>query len=316
MIALVTGATGFVGREVVKALRNDGVRVRCLVRSPARASVLLGHEVDLHYGNVEDPTSLKKAIHDVDVAVHLVAVIRESKTVTFQGVNRRGTENVVEAAREGRVKHFIHVSAIGAVDDPTYPYLYSKWQGEQAVVKSGIPYTILRPSLLFGEGDESFNTLAGLVRALPLVPIAGTGKNRFQPIAVDELAQCVAGAMGRDDLMGKIIEVGGPEHLTYNDIIDIISGTFGVRRLKLHIPVPIMGVMVKLMEALMSRPPVTTQQLRMAAIPNVGRLNTVEEVFGLKPRPLEGSLNYIKSISFSDGLKISLGAMPHRIRDH
>ena len=316
MIALVTGAAGFVGREVVRVLCSRGIEVRCLVHSPARARVLLGHEVDLHYGNVEDPTPLKEAIHDVDVVVHLVAVIRESKSITFQGVNRKGTENVVEAARERKVKHFIHMSAIGAADDLTYPYLYSKWQGEQAVIKSGIPYTVLRPSLLFGEGDESFNTLAGLVRAFPLVPIAGSGENRFQPIAVDDLAQCVAAVVGRDDLMGKIIEIGGPEYLAYNDIIDIICGTFGVKRLKLHIPVLIMGVLVKLMEAVMSKPPVTTQQLRMIGIPNVGRLNTVEEIFGFKPRPLEGNLNYIKNISFSDGLKISLGAMPHRIRDH
>ena len=316
MIALVTGATGFVGREVVRVLRSRDIEVRCLVHSPARARLLLGHEVDLHYGNVEDPASLKKAFDDVDVVVHLVAVIRESKSVTFQGVNRKGTENVVEAAGDRGVKHFIHVSAIGVADNPTYPYMYSKWQGEQAVIKSGIPYTILRPSLLFGAGDEFFNVLGGLVRAFPLVPIAGSGKNRFQPIAVDELAQCVAGVVGRDDLMGRIIEIGGPEHLTYNDIVDIISGTFGVRRLKLHIPVPIMGVMVKLMEAILSRPPVTTQQLRMAAIPNVASLNTVEEVFGFRPRPLEGSLDYIKDISFSDGLKISLGAMPRRIRDH
>ncbi len=316
MIALVTGATGFVGREVVRALCSRDMEVRCLVRSPTSARVLSGYEVDLHYGSVEDPASLESAAHDVDVVVHLVAVIRESKSVTFQGVNRKGTENVVEAARGAGVKHFVHVSAIGVADDPAYPYLYSKWQGEQAVIKSGIPYTILRPSLLFGEGDEFFNILGGLVRAFPAVPIAGSGNNRFQPIAVDELAQCVVGAAGRDELMGKTIEVGGPEHLTYNEIIDIISGTFGVRRLKLHIPVPIMGVMVRLMEAVLSRPPVTTQQLRMAAIPNVGSLDTVEEVFGFKPRPLEGSLDYIKSISFSDGLKISLGAMPRRIRDH
>lgn len=316
MIALVTGATGFVGREVVKALCSRDIEVRCLVHSPASARVLSEHKVDLHYGSVEDPASLEKAVHDVDVVLHLVAVIRESKSVTFQGVNRKGTENVVEAARSGGAKHFVHVSAIGVADDPAYPYLYSKWQGEQAVIKSGIPYTILRPSLLFGEGDEFFNILGGLVRAFPVVPIPGSGKNTFQPVAVDELAQCVAGAVGRDELMGKTIEVGGPEHLTHNDIIDIISRTFGTRRLKLHIPVPIMGVMVRLMEVVLSRPPVTTQQLRMAAIPNVGSLNTVEEAFGFKPRPLEGSLDYIKSISFFDGLKISLGAMPRRIRDH
>ncbi len=316
MLALVTGATGFLGREVVKALCSSGTEVRCLAHTPGRERVLAGQRVDVRYGSVGDPDTLKAAFYNVDVVVHLVAVIRESGAITFDRVNRRGTENVVAAARDDGVKHFVHMSALGAANNHAYPYLYSKWQAEQAVIGSGLPYTILRASLLFGEGDGFVNTLAGLVRAFPVVPIAGPGANRFQPIAVDEVARCVAAAAGREEFMGKVIEIGGPDHLSYNDIVDIVARTYRVRRLKLHVPVPLMGLGVLLMEALLPRPPVTMDQLRMISIPNVAGLDTVEEVFGFKPRALQGNIDYIKAISYWDGLRIALGFMPGRIRDH
>lgn len=315
MVALVTGATGFVGREVVRALCAKGVEVRCLVHTPGRERVLKDR-VDVHYGDVRDPAALRAAFYDVDVVVHLVAIIRERGRLTFQSVNREATENVVEAAVNDGVKQFIHLSAIGARDDPAYPYLYSKWQGEQAVMQSGLPYTIVRPSILFGPGDEFINVLAGLVKVFPIVPVAGSGRNKFQPMAVDELARCVAEAVGRKDLLGKAIEVGGPDHLSYNDILDAVARTCKTRRLKLHVPLPAMRLAVRLMEALLSNPPATTQQLRMLAIPNIAGLETVEETFGFKPRPLPGNIEYVRKISFWDGLRISLGSLPRRIRDH
>ena len=301
---------------MVKVLSSRGAEVRCLVHTPGRERVLAGQRVDVHYGSVGDPTALKAAFYKVDVVVHLVAVIREAGEVTFETVNRRGTENVVAAARNEGVKHFIHMSAIGAADDPFYPYLYSKWQAEQAVIGSGLPYTILRASLLFGEGDEFINALAGLVRPFPIVPIVGSGRNKFQPIAVDQVARCVVDAAGREELMGRVIEIGGPDHLSYNDIIDVIARTYQVRRLRVHVPLPVMRLAVKFMEAVLPRPPATTGQLRMISIPNVAELNTVEEVFGFKPRHLEGNIEYIKGISTWEGLRIALGFMPRRIRDH
>ena len=316
MVALVTGATGFVGRQVVRALCSRGMEVRCLVHTPGRERVLAGQPVDVHYGNVGDPAALKAAFYDVDIVVHLVAVIRESGNTTFEAVNQRGTANVVAAAVEAGAEHFIQLSAIGAADNPSYPYLYTKWRGEQEVIASGLPYTILRPSLQFGEGDEFINTLAGLVRASPIVPVAGSGKATFQPIAVDEVARCVAEAAGAQELKGKIVEIGGPDHLSYNDMIDIIAQTFQMRRVRLHIPLPLMRPVVKLMEAVLPRPPATTVQLQMLAVPNVAGLNTVEDVFGFKPRPLRGNIEYIKGIGIWDGVRIALGLMPSRIRDH
>ena len=316
MIALVTGATGFVGREVVKALCQRGVEVRCLVHTPGRERVLSGSDVDIHYGSVQDPVAVQAAFYNVDAVVHLVAVIRERGSATFEAVNRRGTESVVAAARDEGVGHFLQMSAIGATASLHYPYLHSKWLGEQAVVDSGLPYTILRPSILFGGGDEFVNALAGLVRAFPVVPVAGSGRNRFQPIAVEDVARCVAGAVVDNGPANGVIEIGGPQHLTYNQIVDAIARTYGVRRLKLRIPIPIMGLAVKVMEGLLSSPPITTQQLRMVSLDNLGELGAVEGSFGFSPKALEGNIDYIRGISYLEALRISLGFMPTRIRDH
>ena len=316
MIVLVTGSTGFVGREVVRALCSRGLEVRCLVHTPGREAVFEGRPVDVHYGSIGDPAALNAAFYNVDVVIHLVARIRETGSATFQNVNRKGTENVIAAAVDDGVKHFILMSAIGAAENYRYKYLHSKWQAEQAVIRSGLPYTILRPSIQFGPGDEFINALAGLVRVFPVVPVAGSGRARFQPIAVDEVARCVADAACRDDLNGKVIEIGGPEHLNYNDIVDIIARTFGVRRLKLHVPMPLMRMAVRVMEMLLPRPPATREQLRMVAVPNITKLGTVEAVFEFKPRPLQGNIDYIKGIGAWDGVKIALGSIPSRIRDH
>ena len=272
--------------------------------------------MDVHYGSVGDEAALEAAFYDVDVVVHLVGVIRQKGRATFQGVNRRGTERVVSAAKEAGVKHFIYASAIGAADDNRYPYLYSKWQAEQAVIKSGLRYTILRPSIQFGPGDEFINTLAGLVRAFPVVPIVGKGRNRFQPISVSDVAKCIAQSVGNEEVQGKIIEIGGPDHLSYIDIVDIIADTYQFRRLKFHVPVAAVRPVVKLMETLLPRPLAATDQLKMLPIPNIAKLHTVEEAFGFRPARLQGSIDYIQGIGFWDGLRIALGFMPRRIRDH
>ncbi len=316
MTVLVTGATGFVGRQVVKALSSRGVSVRALAHTLGREQVLHESKVEVSYGNVGDPAALKAALHGVDTVVHLVAVIREKGRATFEEVNRKGSENLVAAAGEAGVKQFVHLSALGAGDNLSYSYLYSKWRAEQYIIESGIPYTIIRPSLMFGPGDEFINTLAGLVRAFPVVPVAGSGRTPYQPLSVDDLARCVANAVGNPDMTGKVIEIGGPDQLSYNQIIDIIGRTFGVRRLKLHVPVIVMGLMVRLMEAVLPRPPATTHQLSMVSLPNIAGLETVQEVFGFSPRPLEGNIEYIKHIGFWDGLRTALGFMPAWMRDH
>ena len=317
MTVLVTGATGFLGRRVVQKLLEHNYQVRCLVHSPGRERIFPPGQVDVYYGDINSPEALASACRGVEQVVHLVGIIRERRGATYHQVNRVGVENVVAAARAGgSLRHLVLISALGAANDPAFPYLHSKWQGEQAVVNSGLPYTILRPSVIFGEGDEFLNALAALVRLFPLVPVVGSGRNRMQPIAAEDVAQCIVLSLSRPDLRGHILEIGGPAQVSYNDIVAAVARALGHRRLRAHIPYGLMWLNVVLLQRFLSRPPVTTEMLRMMRVRNVAELGSVEETFGFTPKPLEGNIDYVKSLSFADALKINLGVVPPHIRDH
>jgi NADH dehydrogenase len=317
MVVLVTGSTGFLGRKVVQELLKRNHQVRCLVHTPGRERVFEPRSVDVQYGAVTDPDALASACRGVDAIIHLVAIILQRGQSTFNLINRQGTANLVAAASAaGTVKELIMISAIGATSNRRYPYLFSKWQAERAVIESGLPYTIIRPSLIFGEGDEFINALASLVRIFPVVPVIGTGRNRFQPIQVEDVARCIVSAMGRGDLKGKTVEIGGPEQLSYNEIIGLLASTLQKRRLRFHVPPLLVWPNVMLMQKLLPRPPLNTEELRMLSIRNVAELDTVEKEFGFKPRRVAGNIDFVKSIGAGDAWKTVLGFMPATLRDH
>ena len=315
-LILVTGATGFVGRRVVKALVERGLKVRAMVHRPGLEHLFDSTLVETCYGDVTNPISLQPAMEGISSVIHLVAIIKEVGVSTFATVNYQGSKNVVEATRRGGRREIIYVSAIGAVDDPDYPYLRSKWMAEQAVIGSGVPYTILRASIQFGEGDEFINTLAGLVKSLPVVPIVGNGKTQFQPMAVADMANCIALTLEHTAMRGRTLEIGGPETLSYNQIVDVIARTYGLRRFKARLPLTLMRLIAWAMEKILPPPAVTQHQLNMLAFDNVAESNSVEKVFEFKPMALEGNIPYVESISRWDSLRILAGFMPKRIRDH
>jgi uncharacterized protein YbjT (DUF2867 family) len=316
LVVLVTGATGFLGRRVVHQLLERRHQVRCLVHTPGRESIFDHRAVEVQYGNVRDPASLGNAFYDVDAVVHLVGIIRRSRRNSFEEVHREGTANVLAAAKEAGAGHFLHVSVIGAGNDQTYPYLYTKWLGEREVIGSGVPYTIFRPSVLFGEGDEFLNALAGLVRLFPMVPVIGSGKNRYHPLAVDDLARCIAMTLGREDLKGQTLDLGGTKRMSYNEVVAEVASAMGKRRLRFHLPVWLMYASALVSQGLMPRPPITTDQLKMLSIRSVAELGEVEKVFGFTPRSLKGNIDFVNSVGLADGIQMLLGSMPRRVRDH
>ena len=315
MKVLVTGATGFIGRRVVGQLISAGHAVRTLVRAPQRTTVLPA-EAETVQGDVLDPGSLGPACKDVDAVVHLVASIRETGRLTFQRVNYEGTRNVLEAAEAAGLGQLVYASTIGATSDAGLPYLSSRWMSEQEVERSPVPSVVLRFSAGFGEGDELFNVLAAQVRLSPIVPIAGDGKARFQPIHAGDAARCLAEACKREDLAGQVIELGGPEYYSYDEMIDLIAETLGAKVAKVHLPPAAVSMAATVMETFMPRPTVTREQLKMLRLDNTTALDSVESVFGFAPRPLRGNIDYLRNVRFRDALKINLGLMPTRIRDH
>ncbi len=313
MLVLVTGATGFLGQRVVRQLLVRRHQVRCLIHSPGKERVFDHRAVEIHYGSIMNPDALKQALYDVQSVVHLVGTIRPGKGATFDGIHRQGTANMAAAAKEAGVRELIYVSALGATSDPSYPYFHSKRQAELEVTNSGLDYTILRPSVIFGEGDEFLTALAGLVRLGPVTPVIGGGKNRMQPVAADDVARCVAASVGDSTVKRKIINLGGPNRLSYNDLLDEVALAMGKRARRVHIPTPLVWPAVAVMERILPRVPVTTDQLKMLGIRNVSEGRSLEQSFGFTPKPLRGNINYVKEVTFGDALRMALGlSMPSR----
>ncbi|MCL6560081.1 MAG: complex I NDUFA9 subunit family protein [Firmicutes bacterium] len=291
---LVTGATGFVGRHLVKTLLKEGFSIRCLVRSTAAARDL--HSVELIQGDVTDPSTLRAACVGLEGVIHLVAVIREKGDATFFRVNVQGTCNLLAAAEAAGVRRFIHMSALGARDDPAYRYVYSKWLAEEAVRNCSMHWTIFRPSLIYGEGFGFFDRLIQSVRMFPppFVPLPGGGKTRFQPVAVDDLVCCVVKSLKAPGFEGRVCEIGGPEHLSYAQMLDALMDTLHIRRIKVPVPLPLMRVVVPLMGVMMEDPPVTTVELRQLDHDNVTDPDAVEKQFGFKPRRLCDGFGFMR----------------------
>jgi NADH dehydrogenase len=286
----VTGGTGFVGTHAVRALVKAGHDVVAIARGTRPR--LLPQSVPFIRADVTDTPRLSEAFAGCQAVINLVAIIREHGNVTFDLVNRVGTERVAEAARAAGVPHLIHQSANGADPDPAYPYLQTKWAGEEAVTGSGVPFTVLRPSLIFGPGDGFFTLLARVIRLTPVTVIAGDGSTVFQPISVDDVVRCMLIALERGP-SHRVHTIGGPEHLSYNDIVGIIKVTIGAHRFTVHAPVPAMVPLAFLMQTLLPKPPLTLDQLRMLPINNITRLDSVPAGFGFEPESFRDNAAYL-----------------------
>ncbi len=293
MRVAITGGTGFVGSNTARALLNAGHEVVLVARGSRRVAPREGLRVVR--ADVTAGEGLAEAFAGCAAVVHLTAIIREKgKQQTFDRVIREGTENVVAAASSAGVSHFLYVSAIGADPDPRFPYHYAKWLAEQAVRSSGVPYTVLRPSLIFGPGDGFFTTLCSLVRySIPVIPIAGDGGSLFQPIDIADVVRCILLSLERGPAR-RVIEIGGPEQLSYESIVDIIHDAIGAgMRIKVHVPVGALLPAAAVMDKVLPNPPVTPAQLRMLARHNVTRIDSVHNAFGFTPASFSANAAYL-----------------------
>ena len=301
---LVTGASGFVGSHVLPELLGAGHRVVALVRSPQagevvlrRLPVALAAGVDPRTGDVLEPATLPAALARVDAVVHLVAIARDwNGGRDLLRVNLGGTQNLVAAMQAAGVRRLVHLGALGVADREELHYAKSKARAEAAVRDSGLDWTILKPSLLFGPRDGFFNIVADLVRVpAPLVPVPGDGKSRFQPIHAGDVALCARLALERPATIGQAFELGGPRTWTYREITEEVARAVGKRRLIVPLPLPLIRLAAGTMEALRLRSfPVATDQLRQLALDNVGPLDGVHRAFGFVPRRMEGELFYLR----------------------
>lgn len=283
----VVGATGFVGSHLVPHLISGGHEVIAVSRDGRRLPGWTDG-VETRQADVTG-AGLDEALAGADGVVHLVAIPRQARGRTFEDVNVRGTERVVEAAERAGIGRFVHLSAMGVVDDPSLGYLTSKWRGEQAVRGSSLDWVVLRPSLLFGEGDGFFNLVKTTLRwwSPGFVVIPGKGDTRFQPLSVDDLAIGVEKSLTDADRSGSVHELGGPQWMTYREIVDAVMAATGMKRLKLPMPTPLISALTAVTDRVLPIFPVSHDQVGSMRRPNSTDLDAFERTFGVEPRPLD-----------------------------
>lgn len=296
---LLTGATGFVGSHMVEALQAAGHSVRCLVRSTkkARKQGLWGELVE---GDILRPETLPPALAGADKVIHLVGIILERGRQTFERVHYEGTHNLVQAAKQAGVTRWVQMSAIGARSDSEgTAYHRTKWKAEQEVIQGGIPHVILRPSIIYGPRDGFVTQMVDMIEKTPVIPIVGTGEYPLQPIFVQNVCQVFVGALTNDKATNKIFELGGPEALAYEKVIDIIAATIGVKKKKVHLPFGLMRINAALLETFLplvgATPPVTRAQLQMLREGSTCDVRPSLEAFHLRLVPFaQGLATYLK----------------------
>jgi len=287
MKVFLTGGTGFVGKHMLKRLLSEGHSVRAVVRDPAKSGSQEG--VEFLPGDVVSGTGLDSAMQGCDAVIHLVGIIIEKGNNTFEAVHHLGDRNVVEAAQRTGIKRLVLMSALGVRADAVAEYQTSKWKGEEEVRKSGIPFCILRPSLIFGEGDGFVTQMMDTMRKAPLFrPVPGDGMPKFRPIHIDDVTFCFVRALTAEAATNQTIDLGGPDELTLNNVLQEIARCAKVSKPAVHIPMPLMMAAAAVAQTLLPNPPVTVGQLKMLREGSTCDIAPMVRVFGIQPKSFTG----------------------------
>jgi uncharacterized protein YbjT (DUF2867 family) len=308
MKVLLPGIAGFIGKSVAHHLVEAGHEVIGVVRSEKdRSAVASSASVSLYLGDVTRPEDLLKTLPNYDACIYLPGLLREypAKGVTFQSVHADGVENLITLSKEKGARRWVQMSALGVDQGFNTGYYDTKLQGEQHVRRSGLDWTIFRPSVVFSEEyDPRLNfvsELGNVIAKSPVIPVFGDGKYRLQPVALDVLAKAMADALTMPQTEGKTYDVGGPERLAYREILKIIASAQGMAR-KPMISIPFGPV--KFAASLFDKFaffPVTQDQLTMLQHENIvdpEAQRMFEETFA--PR----------EVQFADGVKRFFAGKP------
>ncbi len=285
------------GAGIVRELVRRGKRVAVLTRDADKArSMFPGLDVDYRSGDVRDAESLRGALAGAETVIGSQQfpnspIENPRRGYTFEEIDSKGTEALVAAAKAAGVQRYIYLSGVGASPDAKYHWFRAKWRAETAVRESGIRYVIFRPSWVYGPGDKSLNKFLGMSRFLPFVPLIGNaGKQRLQPVFVDDVGRAVAEAIDRPEAAdGKTFEVGGPEVLTMKEIVRTALSVAGRRRLLLSAPKGLMKLAASGLQHMPGRP-LTPDAVEFITLDALADPAAVQAALGVRVTPLREAL--------------------------
>lgn len=291
----LTGATGFVGTEILKTLLDKGYRVKAFVRDPGKLAVK-DEKIEIVKGDILDVESVNKGVVGSDVVVNLVGIIREfpDRGVTFENMHFIATKNVVDAAKTNKINRFIQMSANGTRENAVSNYHKTKYKAEEYLINSGLTYTILRPSLIYGERDSFINMLNDFMRKLPIFSYFGDGSYPMQPVSVKEVAEIFVKSIDNENTYNRIFSVCGKDVFTYKQLLQIIMEVTGRKRLLLSVPEFFIEMGIGLFGSF-SWFPITKDQFIMLKEGNVCDNDEIFRITGVEKRDFKGYLrSYLK----------------------
>jgi len=264
-LVTVFGGSGFLGRHVVRALAQEGCRIRVAVRRPELAGHLrpMGRVGQIHavQANLRYPHSVTAAVRGADIVINLVGILFERGRQRFDAVQAQGAEAVALAAKSVGAR-LVHVSAIGADTDSPSRYARTKAEGERRVLTALPEAAIMRPSIVFGPEDDFFNRFGALARLSPALPLPGGGHTRFQPVFVGDVAGAIAKAADGKVKPGAIYELGGPDVRSFKELMAFVLATIQRRRLLIPAPFALMKLQAAFLQFL-PKPPLTPDQVEL-----------------------------------------------------
>jgi NADH dehydrogenase len=297
---LVTGGTGFIGNVLIRHLSQSGYAVKLLIR-PSKDSPNLpkGLPLDVAVTSLSDEKGLRAALKGIDVVYHLASAESLGRRAQLTEVDIRGTQAITSAAAQAGIERFLYISHLGADRASAYPLLKAKGIAEHAIKSSGVPYTIFRSAISYGEGDHFTNGLAFLLKVSPyFVMLPEEGSALLQPLWVEDLATALTWSLEMPQTRNETIEVGGPEYLSFKQICQLILEKINIKRRFVDISPVLLNRLTELLEILMPNFPTSVFWLDYLASNRTANMDVLPRIFNLLPSRMNQRLGYLQGKTF------------------
>ena len=294
---LVTGGTGFIGRNLVRLLIGNGYEVRTLLKPSQKSPDLpKGVPIDAVVCSLNDERGLRAALRGVDVVFHLAGTERLSSRSNLLEVDVNGTRTLVKATRKSKVSHLIYLSHLGADQNSAFPVLKAKALAEKEIMSIETPYTIFRTAHTYGKGDQFVEAFARLLRISPgFLLIPGKGDSALQPLNIDDLVACLNLSINNPEIINKTIELGGGEVFTFKEIIEIIMKKINIHRFLINISPAYLRMFVVYIDQILPKFPISLFWLDSLSEDRTTALDILPRQFGILPARFTQSLDFINS---------------------